>query len=111
MLTGAPEGAGLLPWQRFGLHVGLIAALCAVQLLPFIDLLVHSQRGAAGENVWTAGPLVLGNYFVPLFRTLQTSAGTFYQADQFWVVSSYAGIGTLMLAAVALLSDRRREVR
>ena len=31
----SPEGAGLLPWQRFGLHVGLIAALCAVQLLPF----------------------------------------------------------------------------
>jgi hypothetical protein len=131
MLTGAPEiilftwilaalrlafmagpvGASLRSWKRFGFQIALISTLCAVQLLPFLDLLAHSQRGAAGQNVWSAGPLVFGNYFVPLFRTLQSSAGTFYQADQFWVVSSYAGIGTLLLAAVAVLGDRRREVR
>lgn len=130
MLTGAPEII-LFTWiltllrllfgspteesiprlgQRFVLQVLLVAALCAVQLLPFLDLLTHSQRGTTGDNTWAAGVSVMGNYFVPLFRTLQTSAGTFYQADQFWVVSSYAGIGTMALALIAVRTDRRRSV-
>lgn len=117
MLTGAPEIilftwilialrlvlTGGLSWRRLSLRFGtivvLVALLCAAQLWPFLDLLLHSQRtGGTGETQWAAGPFVWGNYFVPLLRTVKSSAGTFYQADQFWVVSTYAGVGTLMFA-------------
>ncbi|MGB0578631.1 MAG: hypothetical protein ACPGVU_02915 [Limisphaerales bacterium] len=129
MLTGAPEiilftwllvGLRLvvvreLAWHmlagRVGVMVLLITGLCAAQLLPFLDLLVHSQRAdGSGDADWASGAFVWGNYFVPLLRTLMSSSGTFYQADQYWVVATYAGIGTLMFACAGVARQRNRWV-
>ena len=130
MLTGAPEiilftwllvvlrlamtdALPLSTWSgRLAIVVALVTCLCAAQLLPFLDLLWHSQRSGRGGNTqWAAGAYVWGNYFVPLLRTMKSSAGTFYQADQFWVVSTYAGIGTLMLAGVGVLLRPDRWIK
>ena len=78
MLTGGPEiilftwGLLLILWlvalrkektvvahrlKRFLIIVLLVAGICAVQLLPFLDLLKHSQRSAADQSSESSMPV------------------------------------------------------
>ena len=135
MLTGAPEvivftwllavplalWAGIanfqfsignlkLPLLRLSALVLLITLLSAAQLLPFLDLLRHSQRDAGfGDSVWSLPAWGLANFLVPLFRCVLTSPGVPLHSGQNWTSSYYAGAGVLALALVAVLrvSDRR----
>src|SRR5262249_48211028 len=90
MLAGGPEivlmrwvlllGVGLaLMWNRnaptsdllvrTGWIVLLTSGLMAVQLLPFFDLLVHSQRDRAATTLkWAMPPWGWGTLFNPMFR-------------------------------------------
>ena len=96
--------------------IGLIGfALAAVQLLPFLDLLAHSQRGSGfttGEMGTIAAMPLTGwlNYFVPLFGCSRNSTGVFVQAGQTWTASYYLGIGAVSLAIVTLFRSRGHRV-
>ncbi len=131
MLSGAPEiivftwtmlgmlwlGQGWRKIHPFGpafrravIVVTLIAGLSAVQLLPFFDLLKHSERDSS-FTVADACPMPLwgwANFAVPVFHCLRTVFGTCLQANQPWTSSYYLGIGTLALAAAAVWRLRRQ---
>jgi hypothetical protein len=132
MLAGAPEMAcftwlGLLGWWavqwlqagsgrlRFtgrALAVGvLVAGLSTAQLLPFLDLLQHSQRHSGfGGTAWSMAPTGWANLLVPLFRCVQTSSGVFMQHEQGWTTSYYLGLGALALAVLAVWRVRQAPV-
>lgn len=93
--------------------MALVAALSAAQLLPFLDLLRHSQRDAGfGDSVWSLPAWGLANFLVPLFRCVLTSPGVPLHSGQNWTSSYYAGAGVLALALLAVLrvSDRRARL-
>jgi hypothetical protein len=95
---------------RFGGMVALVALLCGVQLLPFLQLLSRSQRDSGfGSAMWSLPGSGWANLLVPLFRMTQRTWGVYLQYGQEWISSYYAGIGTIFLSAVAL--RRAREWR
>ena len=98
---------------RFAALVSLVSLLAAAQLLPFLDLLRHSQRDASFDNsVWSLPAWGFANYLVPLFRCVLTSPGVPLHGGQSWTSSYYAGAGVLALALLAVLrvSDRRSRL-
>jgi hypothetical protein len=130
MLAGAPEVI-LLTWAllaalfvgevvcasggrwrmaaRF-LTVGLwVGGLSAAQLLPFLDLLAHSQRDIAfAESLWPMPAWGWANFLVPLYRSYPSALGPYAQPDQYWISSYYLGVGVVALALLAVGSVRRR---
>ena len=111
--------AGGIPAWRMALRAlaagSLAAGLAAAQLLPFLDLLAHSQRGAgyaSGAMAGIAAMPVTGwmNYLVPLFHCLRNDNGVFVQAGQSWIGSYYLGAGTVALAVLAAWRARDRRV-
>lgn len=88
---------------------GLLAAgLAAIQLLPFLDLLWHSQRNRLfGGDAWSMPIWGWANLIVPLFHCSPSRLGVFSQADQQWTSSYYLGIGTLALALIAVAKVQR----
>ncbi len=92
----------------------LVTLICAIQLLPFLELLAHSQRDrhySASTHDWCMPFWGWANFLVPLFRTAPTPQGVFLQNGQYWTSSYYAGIGTVLLAAVAVWRVRDWRVR
>jgi len=97
-------------WRRFVIVVTLIAGLSAIQLLPFFDLLRHSERDSA-YVIADASPMPVwgwANFVVPTFHCARTIFGTWLQHHQVWISSYYLGIGTLALAALAVWRLRRQ---
>ncbi len=93
--------------------IALVTLLSSAQLLPFLDLLRHSQRDAGfGDSVWSLPAWGFANYLVPLFRCILTSPGVPLHSGQNWTSSYYAGAGVLALALLAVLrvSDRRSRL-
>jgi len=102
-----PRSAG-----RFVFVVLLIAGLAAVQLLPFLQLLGHSNRGADAVATESSLPLYgWANFLVPLFRCAKSPAGISYQPDQFWTTSYYINLGALALALLSPLAKQGRRLR
>jgi hypothetical protein len=124
LLTGSPETI-LLTWlivaacfvpdvlrkPRDGWMAGrrllwlavLIGALSAAQMLPWLDLLAHGDRGSAtGNGFWSMPPWGVANFFVPLFHSAGSLSGVFMQQEQQWTSSYYAGLLPLALAALAV---------
>jgi hypothetical protein len=98
---------------RFGAMGLLVTLVCAAQLLPFLELLAHSQRDrgfSSSSHNWAMPFWGWANFLVPLFRTTPTAQGVFFQNGQYWTSSYYAGIGTLLLAAVAVRRARNWSV-
>ncbi len=93
------------------LIIGAIAgSLTAVQLLPFLDLAGHSQRGKNFASAYWAMPkLGWGNFLLPMFQGHQYDP-VFYQEGQYWTTSYYAGMGAVCLAALALLRKKSWRV-
>jgi membrane protein YfhO len=131
MLSGAPEiivftwtllgmlWLGQVGWKkirfwmtlrRFMVVVVLIAGLSAVQLLPFFDLLKHSERDAsyAAADDWPMPIWGWANLLVPVFHCLRTVFGNWLQTNQPWTSSYYLGTATLALAALAVWQFRRQ---
>ena len=98
--------------SRFvGLGV-LVALISAAQLLPFLELLVRSQRDTGFDRSdWPMPAWGWASFLVPLFHTSATNQGLFLQTGQYWTSSYYAGIGTVLLVAVALRHARHGPVR
>ena len=81
----------------------LVALVCAVQLLPFLELLAHSQRDTGyGSSDWAMPSLGLGQLSGAAVPDLSEQQGLFLQTGQYWTSSYYAGIGTVLLVAVAV---------
>ncbi len=130
LLTGVPELAvftwviALLFWgerwfsqaaRRAHLFWALLlvilgsALVCAAQLLPFFQLLQHSQRtpGFAAEK-WALPPWGWANFLLPRFHTFTTPEGTVFQYGQEFFSSVYLGAPLLLLALLAFgVRDRR----
>jgi hypothetical protein len=90
---------------RFGALAGLSAILCAAQLLPFLELLATSQRHAgysSASHDWSMPFWGWANFLLPLFRTGPGPHGVYLQNGQYWTSSYYAGIGTVLLALIAV---------
>jgi hypothetical protein len=132
-LSGAPEiialtWAGLFAVVLFGQETppsavwrGLGRLACvfvaglglgAIQFMPFVELLQHSQRGARfASGEWPLSWAGLGNFLVPLFHTIQNRDGIYFQPEQQWVSSYYPGCTIVLLSLMALASERSRRVR
>jgi hypothetical protein len=99
------------PLLRFLSVIILIAALSAAQLLPFFDLLAHSQRDASYRDArWPMPPWGWANFLVPLFRYGQTPQGFWIQVGQEFLSSYYLGLAPLALALLAVWKLRERRV-
>ena len=103
------EASRVSMFWRFPLVVALVIALAAAQLLPFLDLAGHSQRGAGyADTRWSMPGWGWANFLVPMaFGTTRTE-GIFFQYEQYWTSSYYLGIGTLWLALLAVWTVRGR---
>ena len=102
-----------IPVRFFALAL-LVAMICAAQLLPFLELLAHSQRDrdySSASHDWSMPFWGWANFLVPLFRTTPTAQGVFFQNGQYWTSSYYAGIGTILFGAVAVRRLRDWRVR
>jgi hypothetical protein len=96
---------------RFLLVVALVIALAAIQLLPFLDLAAHSQRGAGyADTRWSMPGWGWANFLVPMAFGRTWTEGVFFQYEQSWTSSYYLGIGTLWLALLAVWKVRDRRV-
>lgn len=124
MLSGAPEII-LITWMmlatlwlsqtitrvapfkpsavRFGGIAMLVAGLCAVQILPFLELVTQSDRRVdGGTSVWSLPSWGLANFVVPLFRCARSIIGPYYQLEQQWTTSFYPGLVILTLAVAGI---------
>ena len=134
MLTGAPEiifftwtlilvfalaevwkapGQRLRLIVRTSMMVFLVAGLAAVQLLPFAELLMASQRNQdySASSVWSMPPWGWANLLVPLFRCWRSAPGTYFQYDQGWTTSYYLGAGVMALAVTGAAGLREQKAR
>jgi hypothetical protein len=99
VLSSGPRAARRALFLRMMFCGGLVFALCAVQLLPFLDLLRHSQRDASfGGSGWSMPLSGWANFLVPMFGTTPSITGVYSQDSQQWTASYYLGIGTVVLA-------------
>jgi hypothetical protein len=98
-------------WRRLARFLAFaiwVAGLAAAQLLPFLDLLLHSQRHRGfADSTWSMPAWGWANFLVPLYRVYPTSLGIYMQPDQFWISSYYLGIGVMGLALLAVIAVRR----
>ena len=87
---------------------GLALALAAVQLLPFVDLLLHSQRSThySDPNMAVMPLTGLANYLVPVFHCTRNPQGLFVPPNH-WTGSYYLGIGVVLLALFSIWKARR----
>ena len=96
-------------FRRLVCVVGLAAAVTAVQMLPFFDLLSQSQRDRQfGNNGWAMPGWGWANLIVPLFHCYQAPQGPWFQPGQELINSYYLGLGVLALALVGCLTVRSR---
>lgn len=92
---------------RFVAVVLLVTGLVAAQMLPFLDLLAHSQRDATYSDAsWAMPSWGWTNFLVPLFRCFPSYHGVFAQQGQYWISSYYAGIGVFLLAGAGFALNR-----
>jgi hypothetical protein len=97
---------------RFPLAVALVVALAAAQLLPFLDLVAHSQREVGYADLrWSMPAWGWANFLVPMVFGSRQAAGVFFPYNQSWTSSYYPGSGTLWLALLAIWTVRERRVR
>ena len=89
-----------------------ISGLCAVQLLPFLELLLNAHRTADyGQDHYPMPLWGWANYLVPLFKTTPSMNGVFSQVDQQFTSSYYVGIGTVFLSLVGVWRIRKGQAR
>lgn len=95
---------------RFALIVALVAMLAAAQLLPFLDLVAHSQRETGfADTRWSIPDRGWANFFVPMAFGLLSNMGVFFQVNQGWTSSYYLGMSALLLALLGTWSVPRRR--
>ncbi|MGO8699274.1 MAG: YfhO family protein [Limisphaerales bacterium] len=96
---------------RFLLAALLATAVSAAQLLPWLDLMAHSDRSSSfGGTAWSLPLWGVANFFVPLFHAQSSLSGVFMQAEQQWTSSYYLGVLPLLLAVAAMARGGGRVI-
>jgi hypothetical protein len=96
--------ARLRIFARVILVIVIVSLLSAAQLLPFLDLLAHSDRSSAyGTSIWAIPLWGWANLFVPLFHCYKAPLGVYFQPRQDWTSSYYLGVGVLTLGLLAIV--------
>ena len=116
LLTGSPEIiaatwalAAAITIAKHGsnalkpLLVSWIFSLClaAIQLLPFLGLLLNSNRLSESSLDWSVRPESLLNFIAPLFHTEPTPYGFAFPEAQKWLISYYVPAGLLAMLFIA----------
>src|SRR2546423_3533833 len=97
--------------RRFFLIILLAAGLIAAQLLPFVDLLLHSQLDRTFSVAkWAMPSWGWGNFVVPLFHCFQSAQGPCFQYGQEFFGSYYLGVAMLALAGWGIWKAHQRTV-
>src|SRR6185312_6732348 len=105
------DSARVPTFRRFPTVVLLVIALSAIQLLPFLDLVAHSQREAGYADLrWSMPASGWANFLVPMAFGSTQAMGVFFQNGQSWTSSYYLGIGGLLLALLAIGNWRQPRV-
>jgi hypothetical protein len=92
---------------RFPVAIALVILLSAAQLLPFLDLVAHSQRESGYADLrWSMPGWGWANFLVPMAFGGTWNAGVFFQYNQAWTSSYYLGLGTLWLALLSIWAAR-----
>ncbi|HEX4342743.1 MAG TPA: hypothetical protein VH255_05095, partial [Verrucomicrobiae bacterium] len=93
---------------RVAAVVLLTSGIVMVQILPFMDLLLHSQRDTNYDQArWAMPGYGWANLLVPLFHYFESPQGNWYQSGQEFFLSYYLGAGVMVLAVVGALWTRR----
>jgi hypothetical protein len=109
--AGTLPGAGRRAVAMALVGVG-VAVISAVQLLPFLDFLLHSNRHAGfGGSGWAMPLSGLANFFLPVFLMFEGAPGILAQSGQYWTSSYYVSLPILALAGGAACWTRRARVR
>jgi hypothetical protein len=116
LLTGSPEIiaatwalAAAITIAKHGsnalkpLLLSWIFSLClaAIQLLPFLGLLLNSNRLSESSLDWSVRPENLLNFIAPLFHTVPTPYGFAFPEAQKWLISYYVPAGLLAMLFIA----------
>lgn len=89
----------------------LVTALSAAQLLPFLDLLVQSQRDkTASADLWSMPAWGWLNLFVPKFGSYVGPQGVYSQHGQAWMNTYYPGCIVTLLAIFAWWRSREKLI-
>lgn len=112
----APAGPGrastLGAALRLFLVVLLVAGLASAQLLPFLDLVAHSQRGQDyADTRWSMPAWGWANFLVPMVFGKVWNNGVFFQHEQAWTSSYYLGTGALLLVLLAVVTVQGHRAR
>ena len=96
--------------RRAAAVIALAAGITMIQMLPFFDLLAHSQRDTDYDNHshWAMPGWGWANLIVPLFHNYLSPQGNWFQHDQDFLMSYYPGLGVLALALVGVWLARTR---
>jgi hypothetical protein len=95
--------------RRVALVILLAAGLTMIQMLPFFDLLAHSQRDTNYEQSrWAMPGWGWANLIVPLFHNYLSPQGNWFQNDQDFLMSYYLGLGVMALAVAGAWFTRTR---
>jgi len=95
----------------FAAQVTLVAALCAPQIAPFLQLMAESHRSVGfADDRWSMPGTGFANFLVPLFYSYSSRGGVFYQYYQHLVSSYYAGVALVWLALLGILAWRGARV-
>ena len=88
----------------------LAAGITMIQMLPFFDLITHSQRNSsnAEATIWSMPGWGWANLIVPLFHSYQSPQGPWFQNGQEFLASYYLGAGVLALAIAGACLARTR---
>jgi hypothetical protein len=80
----------------------LVGALAAPQLLPFLELVRHSQRGLGeGTGLWSMPARGWANFLVPMAFGGFWKEHLFFQHGQSWTASYYLGVAVVLLVLLA----------
>ena len=95
--------------RRVALVILLAAGITMIQMLPFFDLLAHSQRDTNYEQSrWAMPGWGWANLIVPLFHNYLSPQGNWFQHEQDFLMSYYLGLGVMALAAIGAWLARSR---
>ncbi len=73
--------------RRLAVIALLVAGLAALQILPFLDLLVHSERAVSSTDTdkWALPLWGLANFIVPQFHSTPSVLNTYHLPGQYWI--------------------------
>jgi hypothetical protein len=96
--------------RRACVVIFLAGGITMIQMLPFFDLIAHSQRhsNSAAAAVWSMPGWGWANLLVPLFHSYQSPQGPWFQNGQEFLASYYLGAGVLALAIAGAWLARTR---